>query len=523
MEKILINELQDIIGKKYTNLKESYKKIKLELHGINQQINTYNRFLNMVKSPKDFYKKNVMEFYALNIIPILMTSIEEIADTVDERDYPEEIARLNNISNSEIAMFNEKLAFIRIRINQLNKKKDSIGNTNIYSEQISKIKKILKSLNSNEYYENEISYDNIIEYIINSNINSDKKNYFINHIEQDRNQYLKNQEAIKAERELRKMLLEQQRLELKKSNQNNTNNIDNANNNYKFNYEEFLNDNDLELMKQINSSIYQNIEILDNISQEMINLISESLKYNELEIDLDSILSNYKIDNYKNIVILYEVRKLLNEIRKIFDYLRLNNIEDVDKYKKEVSTYMSEIRKQYSEYVVTKSEEVISNTPQTEKHIIYLKNSSNETLLKNDIIKEKENYRFFINILEDLKSGTITNNHEKDVRFTNNGKLSDVCKKKESHARLVYCPCDDCYIVFAGFIKKNSSNNYELNLVKNRYSYYKKQIDKIIKDLSDPIKKQSIINENDELHIELMDYLKNNSRAKTKQLKNDLK
>ena len=78
----------------------------------------------------------------------------------------------------------------------------------------------------------------------------------------------------------------------------------------------------------------------------------------------------------------------------------------------------------------------------------------------------------------------------------------------------------DCYIVFAGFIKKNSNNNYELNLVKNRYSLYKNTIDNIINDLSDSDKKAKLIEENDKVHNELIDFLKTNSRAKKKELKN---
>jgi len=517
----LMESLKTIVLNHYTLLKEAYEEVKLEVYAINQQLNIYNKFLSMVKQPKDFYKKNVTSFYVSSVLPILMDSIEELADLVDEKDYEKETERLEMFSRSKEAMLKEKINFVHKRIEQLNLKRESIGNINIYSQQVSRIKNILKSLNTNEYYENIIAFENIIEYISNSDIIDNTKNELLICIKEKRNKYLKKQEEIKKERELRKKTLEQQKLYVSQINDNkNINNV----NKYKFNCENILRDTDLELIKLVNSYIYENLEILDNISQEMINLISESLKYEELELDLNSILPNFKIDNYKNIVILFESRKLLEKITKTLDFIRSNDIDnnDLSNYKEYISNCMEKIKTIFSEYICEKTEMINIDKTQNEKHIIYLTNSSNEILLKNDIKKEKENFIFFIKMLEDLKNGVITSNREKDVRFTNNGKLGDVCKKKEYHARLIYCPCDNCYIVFAGFIKKNNNNNYELNLVKNRYSYYKDKIDKIIDNLSDPIKKEQLIKENDMNHNELMNYLKNNSRVKKKELKNDL-
>ncbi len=450
----------------------------------------------------------------------MINSIDEIIESYDDDIETSRYIELLTTTDEghEFAV----VSVVNIRIQQLNEKLELLDNTIIYSEQISKIKRILKSLNSTMFYEDETSYNNIIEYIIKSEITSDIEDKILNFIKEKRNQYLELQRKLTQEREQRKKLLEQQKesRKLEELQKQQTTNI----NVCKFNDTDFLSTKDLELLKTLNNLIYKNIMVLNSINDDTVKIIKESIKYKELDINLNSILPNQNISNYNNIVILFEIRKIINQINTIFEYIKTNNISNnaLDKAKIEVSNYIYKINKLYSDYVF---EEVVEEKTENkqERHVIYIKNSSGELLLKNDIKNIPENYKGFITMLEELKNGTITNNHEKDVRFTNNDKLSDVCKKKNYNARLAYCPCDDCYIVFVGFIKKNNNNNYENNLVKNRYSFYKDSIDNIIKDLSDPDKKTKLIEENDNLHNELMNYLKTNSRgSKKKELKKDL-
>lgn len=521
-EQELLDGIKEIVLGHYTILKEAYNEVKEELYMINQQLSLYCKFLNMVKKPKDVYKKNVLQYYHNNIKSMLIEDVDEIIDVYDDSD--EEAKRIDLFLKTNEGTSFQIIKTVKIRERQLNLKKESIGDTNIYSNQISRIKRILKSLNSNMFFEDEPSFNNIIEYISESDIIDSTKKDLLNCIVEKRNKYLEKQQAIKEERGQRKKLLEQEKEDAKKSLQSQNKQDLNITNTYKFNDEDFFSDEDLELIKIVNNLIYKNIAVLNNINEDIINLIKESLEYKELNIDLDSILPNHNISNYNNIVILFEIRKIINQITSTFEFIKSNNISDnnLDKYKEEIFNHISEINKLYNNYVF--EQEVIEERIDTknEKHIIYVTNSSGEILLKNDIKGDPDNYKYFIEILDELKKGIITQNHHKDVRFTNNGKLSDVCKKKNHYARLVYCPYDDCYIVFAGFIKKNSNNNYELNLVKNRYSFYKSSIDNIMKDLSDIDKKAKLIEENDRLHDEFMNYLKTNSRAKKKELKKDL-
>jgi len=516
----LLNILNNHLEEYYNTLKESYEDTKSILYDINSKLNIYNKFLGMSKTKKDFYKKNVQQFYYNNVMDLLLENVDDIVENIDEVFYDIEVKRLDHVLESDEDTYNQINQYITHALNKLHNEKESVGNLNVYSEEINIVKRLLKSLNSKMFYEDETSFNNIVEYVTKNNINN--KNELLNCIKTKRNEYLEKQKLLEKERKQRKKLLEQQNEESKKLKQQECKQILNTKNIYKFNYEDFLNKEDLELIKSVNEEIYKSSDVLSNINDEIVKLIKESLTFKELNIDLDSIIPNYNISNYNNIVILYEIRKILDSLNKIFEHLKVNNTStnNLDIYKMEVFNHIFEIDKLYSDYVIEEQilEQQIKNI--NEKHIIYITNSSNEAVLKSDIKNLPENYKYFIDMLEDLKSGVISNNHEKDVRFTNNGKLGDVCKKKKYCARLVYCPCDDCYIVFAGFIKKNSNNNYELNLVKNRYSLYKNTIDNIINDLSDSDKKAKLIEENDKVHNELIDFLKTNSRAKKKELKN---
>ena len=519
----LISGLKQIVEGHYTVIKEAYEEIKSELYYFNRELAVYNKFLSMIKKPSDFYKKNVSKFYDNEVSPLLVDAIDDIIDSIDEDDYDDVVDRIDLVSGTPDGLANEKIKIVKDRIEYLNRKKESIGNITVYSNKVNSLKKMLKSLSSNMYYEDETSYNNIIEYVSESDIIEPTKSDLLECLNKKRQEFLKKLETQKLENEARKKAKEQQRLERKnKKDQDCKPNINTKL--YVFNEKDFLSDEDLELIKQINLEIYKNLDVLNSISQEIIDFIKEAITYPELNLDVNSILSKYNINNYSNIVILYEIRKIIEEIDRIFNFIKSNNIskENINIYKEEICNLVIKVKELYINYVV--EEEITEEQIETkeEKHIIYLKNNSGEILLRSDIKGEPENYRYFIKILDDLKCGRITSSHEKDVRFTNNGKLSDVCKKKEGPARLVYCPHGDCYIVFVGFIKKNSNNNYELNLVKNRYSFYKSTIEQIIKDLSDPVEKAQIVEEQDQLHEELITYLKSNSRSHRKELKRDL-
>lgn len=514
----LLNGINQIISNHYNVIKDAYEEAKFELGTINQQLTLFNNFLKMIKKPSDFYKKNVLSFYDNKVSPVLETFIDDIANEIAEEDKENEANRLELISEDSDECINERLKCLRIVVNQLNNKKEIIGDINVYSEQTNRLKRLLKSLNSNMYYEDEVSFNNVTEYINESDILESTKNDLLNLIKNKRNNYLKEQEEIKKELEIRRKLLEQKRLEEKRLQE--AKKIKKQDNRYKFSYEDFLDDENLELIKEINGEIYKNIDILNNISQEMFKLIKESLKYKELNIDLNSLLPNNNIDDFNNIVILYEVRNLLEQIRKVFNTIKNKRIKDdrLEPYKNIINKYMNQINEIYTSYIPLEDIKIEADENKNEKHIIYLTNNSNEILLKNDIKKDFSFYQNFISMLEDLKNGIITHNFTKDAKYMNNNLLSGICKKKDSEARLIYYPYDDYYIVFLGFIKKSNNNKYEITLLSERYSYYKNDIESVISILNDNELKDSFIEENDILHEELLNYLKTNSRTKKKDL-----
>lgn len=514
----ILNLIKESISKDYNSYKESYLELKNEISTINSELILYNKFLKMVKKPNDIYKKSTLQFYENNIVNLLINSVSQIAeayDNTEEATYQLQLLSITDEGNEFTVIHT-----VKIRIEQLNTKLESIGNTNIYSEQISKIKRILKSLNSNMFFEDETAYNTLINYIV-ENKTISNNDMILNFLKEKRNQYLETQQRLLEEKEKQRLLKQQ---EIKSSEKIEIQQNQNTTNTYKFNDEDFFSIEELKTLKEVNNLIYTNISILNTVNEDIINLIKESLKSNNSNINLDTIFPNLNITNYDNIIILFEIKKIVEEIDKIIEDIKSNNIlvNTIEVYKNKINTLVSKITALYNCYIF--EEEIIEeHTEQkNDKHIIYIQNASGELLIKNDIKNNPDCYKYFIEMLEELKAGIISSNHQKDVRFTNNGKLSDVCKKKNHSARLAYCPYNDCYIVFTGFIKKNNNNNYENNLVKNRYGFYKPSIDNIIKELSDEEKRSKIIEENDIIHKEFMNYLKTNSRDKKKILKKDL-
>ena len=237
----LIIKFKEALNSYYKVLKESYEESKLELYAIDQQLFIFNKLFGMVKSSKDFNKKEVRKFYEKKVEPILVDCVDDIADEILEINNGFDAYRLKTIVEDDDLYYSQRMKLINLRVNQLKEKKESIPDLKEYQDEINKIKKMLKSLSSNAFYEDEIAYNIIID-CLNSEDIIEYNEELVKYIENKRIQYLEQLKKAELERKLRKEILDAERAKSKVSIcDSNTPKDDKI----IFNYNDFFGDDDL--------------------------------------------------------------------------------------------------------------------------------------------------------------------------------------------------------------------------------------------------------------------------------------
>lgn len=471
--------------------KDLKNRINSKTYNLNIKINELNKALKIIENKKELKKTENVLFVVKKIIPmfnILDINVTEINFSKDSKN----TVLVNNILYL--------IKFYTDEITELNK-------FNL-SEKIKITKDVITGIEENNFYKDFNKKQNLITFIMEHEFEEDETNFLINYI---------NDLSDKYEEELK----------LKQSKKINTTTIVTDIKKEVLTVDEIkddetpslLTDDELNLISVANKKISELFVDKNNLMDEnKIESLNEILNYSNEELCSMKLFNNLdEVINNKKLLLLNKIRIILNKFSQLLkDYENHNlKLEDIYEDKEKCLLELQELLILYDECIST-NKSLENNVSDKKKHLIYFVNSNGNIPFINDLKKKEEYYLVFEKMLYDLQHSSDKIDTAKNYSMTNHNKLNGIFKFKHFSSRIVYIPYKDCCIVLICYIKKNSNGKYENELVKNFYLKNKSLIDEIIKKIDDPISKSKLLDENNEIHEDVLHILNNNYRGTKK-------
>lgn len=160
-----------------------------------------------------------------------------------------------------------------------------------------------------------------------------------------------------------------------------------------------------------------------------------------------------------------------------------------------------------------KTEEEAQRIPQ--KNIIFATTDSGNVCIENDLKSIPEEYLQSVSdSLKQLQEGFTEENLEKGKGMTNNAKLSKVHELKPFKVRIFYkiLSPDTVYVLMAR-MKKSNNDLRDRREIEERVDQRNKQYEQLKKLIKDPVEKERLIQEHNEILERMLGHIKHNKRG----------
>lgn len=207
-----------------------------------------------------------------------------------------------------------------------------------------------------------------------------------------------------------------------------------------------------------------------------------------------------------------DIEKTKNLINHEFDLDMKEYMED------ELNTLL--FKKQECKRLIKEANQIKANEEQSQiipnRHIIFATTSSGKAYLKEDLKDiAEEYYEDIANCLSQIENEPDLNSIERQLG--NHAKLNKIHELRPFKIRVCYkmLAPDLVYVMIAKY-KKSDNDRIEREKIIERNKQTKTEFDKLLNDIKDPLIKQQLIEENQLIKDQIIEYISNYKRGETK-------
>lgn len=224
---------------------------------------------------------------------------------------------------------------------------------------------------------------------------------------------------------------------------------------------------------------------LEEILPDRDNIESENI--------INSILVNLYKEKVETINFIRENEADMDEISSLFE----DELDLLDSIMESLIDYKNN----------TEINSFVSPTIDTTNRIIFMKNSSNEPMIFQNIKGYEEYYDSFLELLESIVDGTFKNMRV----FVNNNKLTNMIEVKDFKTRIQFTRLkDNIFVIISAFIKKCDTDLRHRNFISNCSQNYQSQKNELLNNIED----EDYMNKEAEFLEELRNTLKGKKKVK---------